>query len=60
MYLGSRATLVIRLPGGRLVQVEDPTAQLGNGVGRIGEPITVEWSEANCLVFDAAPGERIE
>jgi spermidine/putrescine transport system ATP-binding protein len=60
VYLGSRATLVIRLPGGRLVQVEDPTAQLGNGVGRIGEPIAVAWSEADCLVFDAARGERIE
>ena len=60
VYLGSRATLVVRLAGDRLVQVEDPTAQLGNGVDRIGQPIAVEWDEADCLVFDAARGERIE
>ena len=60
VYLGSRATLVIRLAGDRLVQVEDPTAQLGNGGDRIGQPIAVEWDEADCLVFDAARGERIE
>jgi spermidine/putrescine transport system ATP-binding protein len=60
VYLGSRATLVIRLAGDRLVQVEDPTAQVGNGVDRIGQPIAVEWAEADSLVFDAAQGERIE
>jgi ABC-type Fe3+/spermidine/putrescine transport system ATPase subunit len=60
VYLGSRATLVVRLAGDRLVQVEDPTAQLGNGVDRIGRPIAVEWDEADCLVFGAARGERIE
>ena len=60
VYLGSRATLVVRLAGDRLVQVEDPTAQLGNGADRIGRPIAVEWDEADCLVFGAARGERIE
>ena len=60
VYLGSRVTLVVRLAGDRLLQVEDPTAQLGNGAGGIGQPISVEWAEADCLVFDAARGERIE
>jgi spermidine/putrescine transport system ATP-binding protein len=60
VYLGNRATLVVRLPGGRLLQVEDPTAQLGNGAGGIGQPIAVEWDEADCLVFDVARGERID
>jgi len=60
VYLGSRVTLVVRLAGDRLLQVEDPAAQLGNGVGGIGQPIAVEWDEADCLVFDAARGERIE
>ena len=60
VYLGSRATLVVRLGADRLLQVEDPTAQLGNGAGHIGRPIGVEWDEADCLVFDAARGERVE
>jgi spermidine/putrescine transport system ATP-binding protein len=60
VYLGSRVTLVVRLPGDRLVQVEDPAAPLGNGVGHIGEPIAVDWDEADCLLFDAVRGERIE
>jgi len=60
VYLGSRVTLVVRLAGDRLLQVEDPAAQLGNGAGAIGQPIAVEWDEADCLVFDIARGERIE
>jgi ABC-type Fe3+/spermidine/putrescine transport system ATPase subunit len=60
VYLGSRATLVVRLAGDRLVQAEDPTAQFGNGADRIGRPIAVEWDEADCLVFGAVRGERIE
>ena len=60
VYLGSRATLVVRLDGDRLLQVEDSTAELQNGGGRIGEPIAVEWSDADCVVFDAPRGERLE
>jgi spermidine/putrescine transport system ATP-binding protein len=60
VYLGSRATLVVRLAGDRLLQIEDPAVELGNGVGRIGEPIAVEWSDADCVVFDAPRGERLE
>jgi spermidine/putrescine transport system ATP-binding protein len=60
VYLGSRATLVVRLEGDRLLQVEDSAAELQNGAGRIGEPIAVEWSDADCVVFDAPRGERLE
>ena len=60
VYLGSRATLVVRLDGDRLLQVEDSAAELQNGAGRIGEPIAVEWSDADCVVFDAPRGERLE
>jgi len=60
VYLGSRVTLVVRLTGDRLLHVEDSATQLGNGAGRIGEAVSVEWDEADCLVFDAARGERIE
>ncbi len=60
VYLGSRATLVVRLDGDRLLQVEDSAAALGNGDGRVGEPIAVEWSDADCVVFDAPHGERLE
>jgi spermidine/putrescine transport system ATP-binding protein len=60
VYLGSRVTLVVRLAGDRRLQVEDPTAELGNGAGSVGQPIAVEWDEADCLVFDAARGERVE
>ena len=60
VYLGSRATLVVRLDGDRLLQVEDSTAELQNGAGRIGEPIAVEWSDADCVIFDAPRGERLE
>ena len=60
VYLGSRVTLVVRLAGDRLLQVEEAAAQVGNGTGGIGQPIAVEWDEADCLVFDAARGERIE
>jgi spermidine/putrescine transport system ATP-binding protein len=59
VYLGSRVTLVVRLGGDRLMQLEDPAAQIGNGAGQIGQPIAVEWDEADCLLF-AARGERIE
>jgi len=52
--------LVVRLTGDRLLHVEDSATQLGNGAGRIGEAVSVEWDEADCLVFDAARGERIE
>jgi spermidine/putrescine transport system ATP-binding protein len=60
VYLGSRATVVVRLAGDRLLQIEDPAVELGNGAGRIGEPIAVEWSDADCVVFDAPRGERLE
>ena len=60
VYLGSRATLVVRLDGDRLLQVEDSAAELQNGAGRIGEPIAVEWSDADCVIFDAPRGERLE
>ncbi len=60
VYLGSRATLVVRLDGDRLLQVEDSAAELQNGAGRIGEPIAVEWSDADCVVFDSPRGERLE
>ena len=60
VYLGSRATLVIRLASDRLVQIEDPTAQLGKGMDRVGQPVAVEWDAGDCLVFDATRGERIE
>ena len=59
-FPGSWTTLVVRLAGDRLVQVDDPTAQIGNGADRIGRPIWVEWDESDCLVFGAAQGERIE
>ena len=51
---------VVRLDGDRLLQVEDSAAELQNGAGRIGEPIAVEWSDADCVVFDAPRGERLE
>jgi hypothetical protein len=51
---------VVRLAGDRLLQIEDPAVELGNGAGRIGEPIAVEWSDADCVVFDAPRGERLE
>jgi spermidine/putrescine transport system ATP-binding protein len=60
VYLGSRATVVVRLAGDRLLQIEDPAVELGNGASRIGEPIAVEWSDADCVVFDAPRGERLE
>ena len=60
VYLGSRATLVIRLEGDRLLQVEDSAAVLENSTGRVGQPIAVEWSDADCVVFDAPQGERLE
>jgi spermidine/putrescine transport system ATP-binding protein len=60
VYLGSRVTLVVRLGGDRMLQVEDSAVQPGNGGESIGQPIAVEWDEADCLVFDAARGERIE
>ena len=60
VYLGSRVTLVVRLTDDRLLHVEDVAAQLSNGAAHIGQPIAVEWEEADCLVFDAARGERIE
>jgi spermidine/putrescine transport system ATP-binding protein len=61
VYLGSRVTLVVRLAGDRLLQVEDPGTSPGaGGPGRIGEEIAVEWAGGDCLVFDAAGGERIE
>jgi spermidine/putrescine transport system ATP-binding protein len=60
VYLGSRATLVIRLEGDRLLQVEDSAAVLENSTGRVGQPIAVEWRDADCVVFDAPQGERLE
>ena len=60
VYLGSRATLVIRLEGDRLLQVEDSAAVLENSTGRVGQPIAVEWSDADCVVFDEPHGERLE
>jgi len=60
VYLGSRATLVVRLDGDRLLQVEDSAAVLENSAGRVGKPIAVEWSDADCVVFDAPHGERLE
>jgi spermidine/putrescine transport system ATP-binding protein len=60
VYLGSRATLVVRLDGDRVLQIEDSAAELQNGAGRIGESIAVEWRDADCVVFDASRGERLE
>jgi ABC-type Fe3+/spermidine/putrescine transport system ATPase subunit len=60
VYLGSRVTQVVRVAGGHVLQVEDAAGRPGNGASAIGEAVAVEWDEADCLVFDADRGGRIE
>jgi spermidine/putrescine transport system ATP-binding protein len=60
VYLGSRVTLLVRLPDGHVLQVEDPAVRRIDGPTAIGGPLAVEWDAADCLVFDAASGARVE
>jgi hypothetical protein len=60
VYLGSRATLVVRLGGDRLLQVEDSTIELGNARGASAS--RSPWSGVTRIAWSstARRGERLE
>jgi spermidine/putrescine transport system ATP-binding protein len=58
IYLGSRLTLVVRLAGGAVVQVEDPGGRAAGGYDA-GQSVHVGWAGADCVLFDAAGGHLL-
>jgi spermidine/putrescine transport system ATP-binding protein len=59
IYLGSRVTLVVRLDGGPVVHVEDPTGRAADGGADVGEPVRLCWDGVDCVLFDPARGELV-
>jgi spermidine/putrescine transport system ATP-binding protein len=59
IYLGSRVTLVVRLAGGAPLQVEDAAGRPADGDYRVGQPVRVCWSGADCVIFDHPRGQLV-
>jgi spermidine/putrescine transport system ATP-binding protein len=58
IYLGSRLTLVVRLAGGEIVQVEDPGGRTAAGYSA-GQSVHVSWAGDDCVLFDVAAAQHL-
>jgi spermidine/putrescine transport system ATP-binding protein len=60
IYLGSRATFVVRLIDGALLHAEDQADRIADKAIGIGRSVRVSWDPTDCQVFDPVHGRLVE